>query len=74
MLNVVVSSAVSLTAGQLEKIKKAVAKKYGKDASVATVVDPNLIGGVTITLGSRQFDGSVKGKIARIKQSLEAQS
>ena len=71
MLHVVVSSAVQLSAAQLEKIKKAVAKKHGKNASVTTNVDPSLIGGLTITLGSRQLDGSIKGKIDRIKKSLE---
>ena len=71
MLNVVVSSAVDLTSAQLEKIEKAVTKKYGKGVTITTTLNPSLIGGVTITVGSRQFDGSVKGKIDQIKKSLE---
>ena len=71
MLNVVISSAVELTSAQLEKIKKAILTKHGKDVQFSVKIDPSLIGGLTVTLGSRQLDGSVKGKVDQIKKILE---
>jgi len=70
MTKVVVTTAVELTADQLEQIKKVVVKKYGKDVTFETKISPDLIGGVQITIGSRQLDGSIKGKLDQIRQKL----
>lgn len=68
MNHVLVTSAIELTDGQSEKIKKAVTKKYGKDVEIRFDVDADLIGGLTITDNSRQLDGSLKYKLDQIKK------
>ncbi len=70
MTKVIVTSALELSAAQLENIKTAAAKKYGKNVSIEASVDETLIGGVQITIGSRQLDGSIKGKLEQIRQKF----
>jgi F-type H+-transporting ATPase subunit delta len=71
MLNVVVTSAIELSSSQMDKVKKEVTKKYGKDVNYIFSVDPSLVAGVTITVNSRQFDGSVKYKLEQMKKALD---
>ncbi len=70
MTNVTVTSALKLSASQVEKIKKAVEKKYGKDATYQFIVDASILGGVIVTVNSRQLDGSIKTKLDKVKQEL----
>jgi len=70
-MQVVITSATELTSAQLEKIEKAVTKKYGKNVQFRTAVNPSLIGGLTITLGSRQLDGSLKYKLSLLQKAVD---
>lgn len=42
------------------------------DVVLTTAVDPNLIGGVVLTLGDTVIDNSVRGKLRRLRQNLLA--
>jgi F-type H+-transporting ATPase subunit delta len=70
MTNVTVTSAIKLSSGQTEKLKKAVGKKYGKDVTYQFIVDPGIFGGVIVTVNSKQLDGSLKTKLDKVKQEL----
>ncbi|CAN5283945.1 hypothetical protein BH10PAT2_BH10PAT2_3960 [soil metagenome] len=70
MTKVIVTTSVEPTAAQLEEIKKAVVKKYGKDISLESKIDSSILGGVQITIGSRQLDGSLKGKLNQIRKKF----
>lgn len=39
-------------------------------SSAETVIDENLIGGIIIQIGDLIFDGSVRGRLQNIRQSL----
>jgi F-type H+-transporting ATPase subunit delta len=69
MMNVVITSATPLSSKQLNEVKDAVTKKYGK-AEFSTVIDPSLIGGLTIALGSRLLDGSIKTKLEQLRKQI----
>jgi F-type H+-transporting ATPase subunit delta len=73
MLTVTVKSAIDLTAAQLDAVKKAVTKKYGKDVQMEQVVDPSILGGVQVLVGSRLIDGSIRGKLNQLKQAIRQQ-
>jgi F-type H+-transporting ATPase subunit delta len=70
MVHILVTTVVEPTSAQLEKIKKETVKKYGKDVKIETRIDSSIVGGIQITIGSRQLDGSIKGKLAQLKQQL----
>jgi len=70
MTTVIVTTAIEPTSAQIEAIKEAVIKKHGKDIKLESVVDPDIIGGIQITIGSRQIDGSIKGKLEQIRKKF----
>lgn len=67
-----VVSAVSLD-GKLEKeVKSAVAKVAGSDKiSLSMRVDPSLIGGLIVRVGSRMIDTSIKTKLNRLEMTMK---
>jgi F-type H+-transporting ATPase subunit delta len=65
-----VTSAVALPASELETIKAALKKRFGRDVEVETAVDESLIGGAVIDAGDVVIDGSVKGKLGRLETAL----
>jgi F-type H+-transporting ATPase subunit delta len=70
MTKVIVTTAVEPTSAQLEDIKKAAVKKYGKDVVIESKIDETILGGIQITIGSRQLDGSLKGKLDQIRKKF----
>ena len=66
-----VTSATSLTEGQQEKILKTVQSIAGTDnLELDLKVDPNLIGGFVINVGSKVIDASLSGQVRRLGLSL----
>lgn len=66
-----VTSAEPLTDAQTGALKKALAAATGKDVAITTAVDPSLIGGLVVKLGSRMIDSSLKTKLAQLKIALK---
>ena len=65
-----VTSAVALPAAELDTIKAALKKRFGRDVEVETAVDESLIGGAVIDAGDVVIDGSLKGKLGRLQAAL----
>jgi F-type H+-transporting ATPase subunit delta len=66
-----VTSAHTLTAAQETELKAALKSVAGKDVSIAVTVDPTLLGGIIVKLGSRQIDTSLKTKLNSLKLALK---
>lgn len=64
-------SAIPLSDGQLADIKRALADISGKSVHVELDVDPSLIGGLVVKLGSRMIDTSLKTKLDALKIALK---
>ncbi len=45
-------------------------KKYGSDLTTEFVVNPQLLGGMRIRVGSDVWDGSVRNRLERLEQQL----
>jgi len=45
-------------------------KKYGSDLTAEFVVNPQLLGGMRIRVGSDVWDGSVRNRLERLEQQL----
>jgi F-type H+-transporting ATPase subunit delta len=66
-----VTSAHALTAEQETELKVALKNVAGKDVALAVKVDPSLLGGLVVKMGSRQIDTSLKTKLASLKLALK---
>jgi F-type H+-transporting ATPase subunit delta len=67
-----VRSAFALTPAQQQALSRELARLAGKQVHTKFVADPDLIGGVTARLGSKLYDGSVRGSLARMQDTLAA--
>lgn len=65
-----VVSAVPLGEAELEALKKAIAGHVGQSVKVETRVDPALLGGVVVRVGSRMLDASIRTKLQHLEQSM----
>jgi len=45
-------------------------KKYSKDLTAEFVINPQLLGGMRIRVGSDVWDGTVRGRLERLQQQL----
>jgi F-type H+-transporting ATPase subunit delta len=59
-----------LPATELETIKVALRKRFGRDVEIETAVDESLIGGAVIDAGDVVIDGSLRGKLDRLQSAL----
>lgn len=66
-----VVTAVPLTEPQLDDLKKTLAKTLGQSAEISTSVDPAILGGLKVRVGSRLFDASLKTKLDSLKFALK---
>ena len=66
-----VKAAVQLTADQEEQIRQKVQSFTGaQSVDLEVDVDPNLLGGVIIKVGSRVIDASLRGQLRKISNQL----
>ena len=66
-----VRSAVPLTEEQLNALKEKLKATHGMNVRLDTKVDPSLLGGLVVRVGSRMFDSSLKTKLANLKVVLK---
>lgn len=65
-----VSSAVPLEPAELEAIGARVGEMIGAQVELEARADPRLIGGVTVRIGDRLIDASVRGRLERLRDQL----
>lgn len=65
-----VVSAAPLDAGQLERLRSALARQTGRTVDLEVRVDPALLGGVVARVGDLVFDGSLRTQLAQLRASL----
>ena len=61
-----VVSAFSLESGQVEALKMKIREKLGRELGLKEDLEPDIISGVIVHIGSLVFDGSLKTKIQEI--------
>lgn len=66
-----VATAHALSPEQESELKSTLAGIVGKDVAVQVTVDPALLGGMIVKLGSRQIDTSLKTKLDSMKLKLK---
>jgi len=66
-----VTSAHALSAAQETELKATLKSVAGKDVAISVTIDPSLLGGLVVKIGSRQIDTSLKTKLASLKLALK---
>jgi F-type H+-transporting ATPase subunit delta len=67
-----VTSAIALTEPQLAALRDNLrAAAGGKDVQVTTKVDPALLGGLIVKMGSRMVDSSIRTKLTSLKTAMK---
>ena len=54
----------------LPKIATTIEKASGRKVEATRSVDPGLIGGIVLQIGSHRADGSVRGRLERLRHEL----
>ncbi len=69
-VDVEVISAVKLDAAQTEKLTRALNTRLKRRVKMQNSVDPGLLGGAVIRAGDLVIDGSLKGRLERLRNEL----
>lgn len=66
-----VTVAETLSDKNLDALKAALKSVTGKDVALNVTVDPSIIGGLVVKLGSRMVDSSLRTKLNSIKHAMK---
>ena len=69
-LAVELTTAYELSDDEAESIVGAIQKASGRTVEATRAVDPDLIGGIVLKVGSFLADGSVRGRLERLRREL----
>lgn len=65
-----VESATELGADTRAELQASLSKKYGRPISLSFQVNPELLGGIRVKVGSDVWDGTVKARLEALKAQL----
>lgn len=65
-----VTVATALTEEQEQRLEASLARTYGRQMSLLIVVDPSLLGGMTVRVGQELYDGSVARRLEQVRSAL----
>jgi F-type H+-transporting ATPase subunit delta len=65
-----IENAVPTSESQMATLKANLTQKYGTGLDFQFFVDPTLIGGLRVQIGSDVFDGTVKTRLAALENSF----
>ena len=65
-----IESATQLTPKAAFDIGARLKRKYGEDLTTGFVVDPTLLGGIRVRVGSDVWDGTLRNRLERLQQEL----
>lgn len=65
-----VVSAVALDDDQSARMKDALARRYEREIELENEVDPGVIGGAIVYAGDQVIDGSLRGRLNKLSNSL----
>ena len=63
--------AANLKPAQTKELKAALKSAVGKDVDLQVNIDPSLLGGMIVKIGSRQIDTSLRTKLSSLKLALK---
>jgi len=70
VLRASVTSAAALTDADTERLRAILGARFAKRVLLTCLVDPGLIGGLIVRIGSLSFDGSIRSQLSAIHRQL----
>ena len=68
-----VTSARALSAAETAELRTILKDKLGREPMIASHVDPKLLGGLTLRVGSRMIDSSLRTKLNNLRAAMKGQ-
>lgn len=65
-----VTAAVELSASQRERLTAILSKAYGREIQLNVAVEPQVLGGIKVQVGSEVVDGTVVSRLADARRRL----
>ena len=66
-----VTSAHPLDAEQTSALKDKLRARFGRDVAIEAKVDPSILGGLIVKMGSQQIDGSIRTKLNTLAHAMK---
>ena len=66
-----VTTARPLNDDQLAALKSQLRTRAGRDVAIDATVDPGILGGIVVKLGSQQIDASIRTKLNRLASAMK---
>ena len=70
LIRAAVTSAAPMAEADTERLRAILGARFGKTVVLTSAVDPALIGGLVVRIGSLSFDGSIRSQLAAIHRQL----
>jgi F-type H+-transporting ATPase subunit delta len=68
----VVRTATELSASQRSRLTQDLARTYGHDVHLDVVIDPSVVGGISVQIGDELIDGTAASRMAEVRRKLAA--
>lgn len=66
-----VVTACALNDAQMKQLMKQLRARAGRDVAVDASIDPDILGGIIVKLGSQQIDASIRTKLNRLASAMK---
>ena len=66
-----VVSAHALDETQVEQLRQKLEAREGRNVKIRTSVDPDLLGGLVVTIGSKRIDSSIRTRLNSLAQAMK---
>ncbi len=66
-----VTSAHPLDEGQIKALRQKLEAREGRNVKIRTSVDPELLGGLVVTIGSKRIDSSIRTRLNSLAQAMK---
>lgn len=63
-------TAVAMNQEEIKQLESKLSRKYNKNVTLQNKVDKSVLGGVLVRLGNEEMDGTVKSRLAGMKNTL----
>ncbi|MGB2874616.1 MAG: ATP synthase F1 subunit delta [Gaiellaceae bacterium] len=70
VINAELTTAIELTDAEEKRLLEQIERASGRKVEASRSVDPSLIGGIVLQVGSHRLDASVRGRLERLRREL----